>query len=139
MQKYQKPSRKDAKAQRLAKKNFAGSLRLCAFACFSFLGCEAKPPAHIKDPGHLIYLGFGRNREVQCSRCHGEEGTGGMFGPKLRGLVQRKGAEYVRETIRYGIKEEDEEEMPPFAQELSAEEIEQIIHFLAAWEDSVAD
>lgn len=104
-----------------------------------FLGCEAKPPAHITDPGHLTYLGFGSNREVQCSRCHGEEGTGGMFGPKLRGIVQRKGEAFVRETIREGIVEEGEEEMPPFAQQLSEEQIEQVIRFLATLPDTLAE
>ncbi|MEK7728785.1 MAG: cytochrome c [candidate division KSB1 bacterium] len=104
---------------------------------FLLLACEAEPPAHLKDPGQLIFLGFGRDREVQCSRCHGEEGTGGMFGPKLRGLVQRKGAEHVREIIRQGVIEEGEEEMPPFGEKLSEEEIEQVIRFLATWGDSV--
>ncbi len=136
-QKRQQHSRKAAKAQRFAKKSFAGSLRLCGFACVFFVACEAEPPAHIKDPGHLIFLGFGRDREVQCSRCHGEEGTGGMFGPKLRGIVQRKGEDYVRETIRHGVVEEGEEEMPPFAQKLSEEEIEQVIRFVATLTDSV--
>ncbi|NUO81416.1 cytochrome c [candidate division KSB1 bacterium] len=138
VQKDQKRSRKDAKAQRFAEKSLAGSLRLCVFACVSFLGCEAKPPEHVTDPGHLIYLGFGSNREVQCSRCHGEEGTGGMFGPKLRGIVQRKGADHVRETILHGVVEEGEEEMPPFAQQLSEEEIEQVIRFVTTLTDSVA-
>ena len=111
---------------------------LVAVALISLLACEAEPPAHIKDPGHLTYLGFGRNREVQCSRCHGEEGTGGMFGPKLRGTVQRKGEERVRAIIQHGVIEEGEEEMPPFMQHLTSEEIEQVIRFLATWEDSVA-
>lgn len=138
MRKDQKHSRQTAKAQRLAEKNVAASLRLCGFACAFFMACEAEPPAHIKDPGHLTYLGFGRNREVQCSRCHGEEGTGGMFGPKLRGTVQRKGEERVRAIIQHGVIEEGEEEMPPFMQHLTSEEIEQVIRFLATWEDSVA-
>ena len=111
---------------------------LVAVALISLLACEAEPPAHIKDPGHLTYLGFGRNREVQCSRCHGEEGTGGMFGPKLRGTVQRTGEERVRAIIQHGVIEEGEEEMPPFMQHLTSEEIEQVIRFLATWEDSVA-
>lgn len=106
---------------------------------FLLAACEAEPPAHIKDPGHLIFLGFGRDREVQCSRCHGEEGTGGMFGPKLRGIVQRKGEEHVREAIRNGFMEEDEEEMPPFAQKLSEEEIEQVLRFVATLRDSARE
>jgi mono/diheme cytochrome c family protein len=115
--------------------NFQAAMPLF-FSIIILLGCEAKPPAHVTDPGHLTYLGFGGNREVQCSRCHGEEGTGGMFGPKLRGIVQRKGEDYVRETIRHGIVEEDEEEMPAFAQQLSEEEIEQVIRFVATLTDS---
>ncbi len=110
---------------------------LLLFSFFTLAACEAEPPAHIKDPGHLTYLGFGRNREVQCSRCHGEEGTGGMFGPKLRGVVQRKGTDRVRETIQQGVIEEGEEEMPAFMQQLTPEEIEQVIRFLSTWEDSV--
>lgn len=102
-----------------------------------FCGCEAQPPAHIKDPGHLIFLGFGSNREVQCSRCHGEEGTGGMFGPKLRGIVQRKGEDHVREAIRNGFMEDGEEKMPPFVQKLSEAEIAQVIRFLTTLSDSV--
>lgn len=117
--------------------NFQFSM-LLLFAVIALLACEAEPPAHVKDPGQLIFLGFGKDREVQCSRCHGEEGTGGMFGPKLRGVVQRKGAERVREVIRHGVIEEGEEEMPPFGGKLSEEEIEQVIRFLATWEDSVA-
>ncbi len=117
--------------------NFQFSI-LFSFCLVLLTGCEAEPPGHIKDPGHLVYLGFGSNREVQCSRCHGEEGTGGMLGPKLRGIAQRKGESYVRETIRNG-KGEGDNKMPAFAQDLTEEQIEQVIRFLSTWQDTLAE
>ena len=117
--------------------NLKFSILTFQFSMLFFLACEAEPPAHVKDPGQLIFLGFGKDREVQCSRCHGEEGTGGMFGPRLRGVVQRKGADRVREVIRQGVIEEGEEEMPPFGEKLSKEEMEQVVRFLSTWKDSV--
>lgn len=99
-------------------------------------GCEAKPPEHIKDPGHLMFLGF-PNREAQCSRCHGEEGTGGMFGPKIRDVMQRKSRDYVRDVILHG-KGEDDDRMPGFAEHLTPEQVEQLLDFLATWKDSLA-
>lgn len=117
-------------------------LRACAplrllFPALGFWGlisCEARPPAHITDPGQLIYLGY-INKQANCSRCHGEEGQGGMFGPNIRGVLQKKGADYVRETILLG---KGEDEMPALAEELTAEQIEQVIRYLAAWGDSSA-
>ena len=103
-------------------------------AIFLLFGCDPKPPAHITDLGHLTYLGFGA-REVNCSRCHGDEGQGGMFGPKLQGVVERKGEDYVRQTIREG-KGQGDDRMPAFSAELTAEQIEQLIRFLSTWRDS---
>lgn len=97
-------------------------------------GCDVKPPAHVTDPGHLTYLGF-TNREVQCSRCHGDEGQGGMFGPKLRGVVQKHGRGYVRKTILDG-KGKGDDSMPAFKDQLTEEQIDQVIKFLATWHDT---
>ena len=102
----------------------------------SLLGCEAQPPAHVTDPGHLTFLGF-TNREVQCSRCHGDEGQGGMFGPTLRGVVQKHGGGYVRKTILYG-KGKGDDSMPAFKDQLTEEQIDQVIKFLSTWHDSAA-
>ena len=99
-----------------------------------FTACDSRPPAHMTDPGQLIYLGY-TNPEANCSRCHGEEGQGGMFGPKIRGVLQKRGAEFVRETIRHG-KGEDDDRMPALAEHLSAEQIEQVLRFLSTWSDS---
>ncbi len=100
----------------------------------TLLGCAAEPPEEITDPGQLTYLGF-VHREVNCSRCHGPEGTGGMFGPKIHDILRRKSRAYVRDVILHGKGEEDA--MPGFAQQLTPEQVEQIIDFLATWVDSL--
>ncbi|MDZ7268205.1 MAG: cytochrome c [candidate division KSB1 bacterium] len=109
------------------------------FLCVKLLvlalaGCAAEPPGDITDPGHLIYLGF-VNREVNCSRCHGPEGTGGMFGPKIHDVMRRKSRSYVRDIILHG-KGEEEDGMPGFAQHLTPAQVEQVLDFLATWVDS---
>jgi mono/diheme cytochrome c family protein len=58
-----------------------------------------------------------------------------MFGPKIRGVLQKKGADYVRETVRLG-KGEGDDRMPALADELTGEQIEQVLRFLATWRDS---
>lgn len=101
----------------------------------TLLSCAAEPPKDVTDPGQLTYLGF-VNREVNCSRCHGAEGSGGMFGPKIHDVMRRKSRDYVRDVILHG-KGENEDAMPGFAQQLSSEQVEQVIDFLATWVDSL--
>ncbi|MGH7457364.1 MAG: c-type cytochrome [bacterium] len=88
------------------------------------------------DPGELIYFGY-VNKQAQCSRCHGDEGQGGMFGPQIRGAVQKLGVDSVRAIIAHGRGEGDKR-MPGLAKELTSSQIEQVIGFLRTWEDSVA-
>jgi len=107
-----------------------------AFCSLLFSACDAKPPADMTDPGQLIYLGY-TNKQANCSRCHGAQGQGGMFGPKIRGVLQKKGARHVREMILYGD-EDGEDKMPPLADELSAEQVTQVLQFLSTWQDSSA-
>jgi hypothetical protein len=69
-----------------------GPLPLRLFLLFSFLSfylfcCKSGPPPGMTDPGELIYFGY-VNQQAQCSRCHGDEGQGGMFGPKIHGALQ---------------------------------------------------
>ncbi len=87
------------------------------------------------DPGELIYYGY-VNKQAQCSRCHGDEGQGGMFGPKISGAVGKLGVERVRAIITEG-KGEGDKRMPEMEKELTPEQIEQVIGFLRRWEDSV--
>jgi mono/diheme cytochrome c family protein len=107
------------------------------FSFFSFFlfCCESGPPPGMTDPGELIYFGY-VNKQAQCSRCHGDEGQGGMFGPKIRDAMQRLGVDSVRAIIQNGRGKGDMR-MPEMVEELTAEQIEQVIGFLRTWEDTV--
>jgi len=87
------------------------------------------------DPGELIYFGY-VNKQAQCSRCHGDVGQGGMFGPQIHGAVKKLGVDSVRAIIAHG-KGEGDKRMPGMAKELTPGQIEQVIEFLQTWEDSV--
>ncbi len=112
-----------------------------SFLSFSLFCCSSGPPPAMTDPGALIYYGY-VNKDAQCSRCHGDEGQGGMFGPKIREVVQRLGIDSVRTIIEIGRGKGDKK-MPDFADELTSAQIEQIIRFLQTWKitapvDSIA-
>ena len=83
------------------------------------------------DPGALIYYGY-VNKDAQCSRCHGDEGQGGMSGPEIREAVQKLGVDSVRTVITNGRGKGDKR-MPDFEEELAAAQIEQVIRFLQTW------
>lgn len=106
------------------------------FLALWLLACESAPPPGMTDPGELIYFGY-VNKQAQCSRCHGDEGQGGMFGPQIRGAVKKLGADTVRAIIYHGRGEGDKR-MPELAKELTPAQIEQVIGFLRTWEDSAA-
>ncbi len=99
-----------------------------AFLSFSLFGCESGPPPGMTDPGELIYFGY-VNKQAQCSRCHGDEGQGGMFGPKIHGALQKLGVDSVRAIIAHG-KGEGDKRMPGLAKELTPSQIEEVIGFL---------
>jgi mono/diheme cytochrome c family protein len=105
-----------------------------SFLSLSLFCCESGPPPGMTDPGELIYFGY-VNKEAQCSRCHGDEGQGGMFGPEIRGALQKFGVDSVRAIITHG-KGKGDKRMPGMAQELAPEQIEQVIGFLQRWENS---
>jgi len=114
------------------------SARVLGWSLFiSYLGCNPAPPPEITDPGQLIYLGYA-DKYAQCSRCHGPEGQGGMFGPGLRGVVQKRGIDSVRQVILLG-RGKGENRMPGFANELSEMQIEQVMAFVASLRDSLQD
>jgi mono/diheme cytochrome c family protein len=105
-----------------------------SFLSFSLFCCQSGPPPGMTDPGELIYFGY-VNKQAQCSRCHGDEGQGGMFGPQIRGAVKKLGADSVRAIITDG-KGEGDKRMPGLAKELTPSQIEQVINFLQTWEDA---
>jgi len=93
------------------------------------------------DPGALIYYGY-INKDAQCSRCHGDEGQGGMFGPAIRDAAQKLGIDSARAVIINGRGKGDKR-MPDFEEELTAAQIEQVLRFFQTWRitapvDSVA-
>jgi mono/diheme cytochrome c family protein len=108
---------------------------IASFFLFLLVACESGPPPGMTDPGELIYFGY-VNKQAQCSRCHGDEGQGGMFGPKISGVVQKLGVDSLRAIIKNGRGEGDKR-MPALATELTPEQIEQVIVFLQAWEDTM--
>jgi mono/diheme cytochrome c family protein len=107
------------------------------FFCLCLFACSPSPPPDITDPGQLIYLGYA-DKYAQCSRCHGQEGQGGMFGPSLRGSVKKIGVDSARQVIRFGRGAGDNR-MEGFDGKLSSLQIEQVISFISTWTDSSTD
>jgi len=103
-----------------------------AFLSFYLGSCKSAPPPEMTDPGALIYHGY-VSQDAQCSRCHGGEGQGGMFGPSIRDIMQKRSVERVRDIIANG-KGEGDKKMPDFAGELTPAQIEQVIRFLQTWD-----
>lgn len=107
------------------------TLFIFTFLSLHLLACESGPPPEMTDPGALIYYGYFK-QDAQCSRCHGDEGQGGMFGPQIRDVMQKRSIERVRDIIANGEGEGDKK-MPDFANELTPAQIEQVIRFLQTW------
>jgi len=87
-----------AKAKRLLG---ASGLRACA-AGVSFLVCAlaGAPPASAAPPS-AVCDDSGRQLIEQhgCTGCHTIGGSGGNLAPNLAGVVERRGADYVRAKI----------------------------------------
>jgi len=60
-----------------------------------------------------------------CAHCHGQDGIGGGKGPDLQQVRKRRDHDSILVQIHDGGKE-----MPPFGDELSAQEIDDLIAFL---------
>jgi cytochrome c551 len=63
--------------------------------------------------------------ETRCSTCHGLDG-GGAMGPNIQGIPMRLGAPAVADVIKNGMSGG----MPPFAGQLDASQIQQVIAYL---------
>ena len=86
----------------------------------------AAPPQVIagsdaKDRGAELFATKG------CEFCHGKSGIGGGRGPDLQLVRQRKTAAEMTKQIHDGGKG-----MPPFGEQLTAPEIEDLVTFLRA-------
>jgi len=78
----------------------------------------ANPSPADVDQGKQIF-------ETRCSTCHGLDG-GGAMGPNIQGIPMRLGAPAVAEVIKNGMSGG----MPPFAGQVDATQIQQIIAYL---------
>jgi len=92
------------------------------------IGCEAKPPADISDPGQLLFLGYAK-KEVSCARCHGQNGAGSPEAPDIRTVFKKYDREMLADIIEVG-KGEGPDAMPPFEAKLNEEEINLLVKFL---------
>jgi mono/diheme cytochrome c family protein len=98
-------------------------LSLCIFP----FACERKPPPGVTDPGHLLYLGFGKE-DVNCAKCHGPDGQGGWQGPDIRDVFTESDSSRIVRIIKRGKGGDDE--MPAFADLLTQDEIQQLMKHL---------
>ena len=102
-------------------------------AVLFFFGCKPSPPAHITDPGQLIYLGY-KDTYASCKRCHGDEGLGTQQGPDIRDAIADLGRREVQKSIVFGKeRDEYEEDMPALGEELTPEEIGYVLDFITHW------
>jgi mono/diheme cytochrome c family protein len=117
--------------QVVKKKNEMPCLRMFAVVTLLFLStlyaCERKPPPGVTDPGHLLYLGFGKE-DVDCSRCHGLDGQGGWKGPDIRNAFAESDSAKIVRIIKKGKGGDDK--MPGFGDLLTDDEIRLIIRHM---------
>lgn len=92
------------------------------------ISCKATPPADITDPGQLLYLGYTK-KEIDCARCHGQNGAGGSEAPDIRSVFTKYDTEMVAEIIEIG-KGKGPDAMPPFESQLTEEEVNLLVKFL---------
>lgn len=104
-------------------------------ACIS-LACESGPPPDITDPGELLFLGYAR-KDVNCARCHGPQGQGGMQAPSVQEAFKKHGEDGILDIIELG-KGEGEDAMPPFEGQLSEEELSALLRFLRSVQKETA-
>jgi len=94
------------------------------FACNK----EKIPPPDITDPGQLLFLGYG-NRDVDCARCHGPEGQGGMQAPLITDAYENYTESQIKKIILDG-KGSGADGMAGFQGELSPAELQLLLGFL---------
>ncbi len=90
--------------------------------------CGSGPPADMTDPGQLLYFGYTK-KAVNCARCHGPEGQGGMQAPDIRASFSKYGEDRIMDFIVEG-KGDGKDGMPPMEIELSEAEMHEIIKFV---------
>jgi mono/diheme cytochrome c family protein len=84
------------------------------------------PKESLSDPGALLFNGYTKEK-VDCFRCHNGNGQGSGRGPSLAAKVPKKSDERLGKVIREG-----EGFMPDFKDNLTDEEVGQLIGWLRA-------
>ena len=100
----------------------------CPAFLLLLLACDKQPPPDIIDPAQLLFLGYTK-KSVNCARCHGPAGQGGMFAPDIRKALRKYDEGEVVEFIRNG-KGIGKEAMPGFGEDLTMAEIELLLGYL---------
>lgn len=90
------------------------------------MGCGGRqtPEATLDPPGAALFNGQ-VHKDVNCARCHGSDGAGGLRGPNLKKRLMGQSDEAVAAAILKGPGF-----MPPYEGKLSEEEVKQIIAWL---------
>jgi len=105
-------------------------IKYVAIALISLLciACGSGAPQDITDPGELLFLGFAA-KGVNCARCHGPQGHGGLDAPDIRRAPGKYSDEEIADFIASG-KGEGPSAMPPMEARLTEAQIAQIISYL---------
>ncbi|MFQ5616207.1 MAG: c-type cytochrome [Anaerolineales bacterium] len=88
------------------------------------------------DPGQLIFLGYAKE-DVNCSKCHGADGRGGMQAPDIRDVFTKYEEEVILDIIEFG-KGEGTSSMPPFEGKITEEELQTLLRFLKTLQSNSA-
>ena len=87
-------------------------------------GGEPPPPG----PDYMAVVVYGQF----CANCHVLDGAGGTSGPDLTRAGQRRDAQFLRDWITDPSAIDDFSNMPAFGEQLSDEQMDAIVAFLAA-------
>jgi cytochrome c5 len=85
-----------------------------------------EPPA--PGPDHVAVVVYGQF----CANCHVLDGAGGTSGPDLTRAGQRRDAQFLRDWITDPSAIDDFSNMPAFGEQLSDEQMDAIVAYLAA-------
>jgi mono/diheme cytochrome c family protein len=102
-------------------------MKSIAATCILILACCAPHSAFSRGQRSRGKTDF---NTVGCAHCHGIRGIGGQKGPDLSGIGRRMKKDRLRQQIEEGSKR-----MPPFADDLQENELNDLIAYLRSCRD----
>lgn len=87
------------------------------------------PQAKLTEPGALLFNGYS-NAALDCYSCHGGDGAGTAYGPKLADRVPKVDAARLRQVVLQGSTTAPG--MPAYQGKLTDAELEQLVTWLGA-------